>query len=75
MDEEVEVQDSVTLEDLVRRVASKYGRDAYSYLFIRGRVNPLIPILVNGTNTKQPSGLQTTLKEGDIVDILTPLGG
>ena len=74
-EEELHIKDCETLESLVRVVASKYGKDAYSYLFIRGKVNPLISLLVNGINAKQLDGLETTLHEGDIVDIIPPVGG
>jgi MoaD family protein len=77
-EEELEVEDHSTLADVIREVASKYGREAHDYLYHKGeseRVDPSIYFLINGMNAKMLSGLNTRLKDGDVIAIIPPIGG
>jgi len=77
-EEELEIEDGGTLADLIKEVASKYGKEARSYLYHKGekdKVDPSIYFLINGANARMLSGLDTKLKDGDIVAIIPPIGG
>jgi len=74
-EEELVMKDGATLADLIETVASKYGREARNYLYEKGKVDPSIYFLINGKNSHTLSGLDTKLRNGDIVAIIPPIGG
>jgi len=77
-EEELEIKDGGDLADLLEKTASKYGEEARNYLYFEGdkqKVDPSIYFLVNGKNARMLSGLDTKLKDGDIVAIIPPIGG
>ena len=77
-EEEWEIEDSRTLGGLIENVASKYGKEARDYLYHEsksGKIDPSIYFLINGANSRTLSGLDTELKDGDIVAIIPPIGG
>ncbi|MEM2111613.1 MAG: MoaD family protein [Candidatus Bathyarchaeia archaeon] len=76
--EEMEIDDGATLADLIKKIALKYGEEARKYLYYGsngGNVDPSIYFLINGTNARTLSGLNTKLKDGNIVAIVPPIGG
>jgi len=77
-EEELEIEDSATLANLIEEVASKYGKEARNYLYHKGgsgKFDPSIYFLINGANARTFSGANTKLKDGDIVAIIPPIGG
>ena len=75
-EEEIEIQDSGTLNDLIEEVTSKYGEKVRNLLRLYLKeVDPSIYFLINGTNARMLSGVNTKLNEGDIVAIIPPIGG
>lgn len=77
-EEDLAIKDEATLADLVEMVASKYGKEACNYLYQRGKigkVDPSIYFLINGKNSRILSGMDTKLKDGDVVAIIPPIGG
>jgi len=77
-EEEWEIEDSRTLGNLIENVAAKYGEEAHNYLYDEsksGKVDPSIYFLINGADSRTLSGLDTELKDGDIVAIIPPIGG
>ena len=76
--EELEIKERGTLSDLIRKVTLKYGKEARNYLYEKGEkgnVDPSIYFLINGMNARTLAGLNTELKDGDIVAIIPPIGG
>lgn len=76
-EEELELKDGSILVELIERVASKYGEEAFNYLYVRttGRIDPSIQFLINGVSAHGLHDLETKLKGGDVVAIIPPVGG
>jgi len=74
-EEELALKEGARLSDLIEIVASKYGREAQDYLYVKGEVDPSIYFLINGKDSRTLSGLKTKLKNEDIVAIIPPIGG
>ena len=74
--EEVQLQSSITVEELLTGFSKKYGRKFMEYLYNEeGKVHSFLSILVNGKSINVLKGLDTELKEGDTIAILPPVGG
>jgi molybdopterin synthase sulfur carrier subunit len=74
--EQVQLQNSITVEKLLTRLSKKYGKEFREYLYnMEGKVHGYLLILVNGKSTNVLRGLDTKLKEGDTIAILPPVGG
>ncbi len=75
-EEEIEIEDGGTLGDLIEEVTSKYGKKARNLLRLYLKeVDPSIYFLINGANARTLYGVNTKLKDGDIVAIIPPIGG
>lgn len=77
-EEELTIRDGANLADLIEEVASKYGKEAHDYLYQKEeswKVDPSIYFLINGENSRILSGLDTKLKDGDVIAIIPPIGG
>ncbi len=78
--EEFDVSEDMTLADLIRKVATKYGKEAYTYLYQdrkdeKEKIDPGIYFLINGKNARFLVGLNTHLEDGNTVAIIPPIGG
>ena len=74
--DKVQVQNIITVEELLTQLSKKYGKEFREYLYNeKGQVRSHLSILVNGKSTNVLQGLDTELKEGDTVAILPPVGG
>lgn len=73
----VELRDGGSLLELIETVSTKYGTVATMYLYVRdsGRIDPSIKFLINGVAAQHLGGLETPLKDGDVVAIIPPIGG
>ncbi len=73
----VELRDGGSLLELIETVSTKYGTIATMYLYVRdsGRIDPSIKFLINGVAAQRLGGLETPLKDGDVVAIIPPIGG
>ena len=77
-EEVVELRDGALLRDLIEKIALTYGNEARKYLYVdevQGTVDPSVRFLINGRDAKSLKGLDTRLKDGDIVAIIPPIGG
>jgi MoaD family protein len=71
-EEELTIKEDLILADLIEVIASKYDK-ARKYLYQNGEVrktDPSIYFLINGRNSRSLSGLNTKLKENDVVEII-----
>ena len=74
--DKVQVQNIITVEELLTQLSKKYGKEFREYLYNeKGKVHRYLSILVNGKSINILQGLDTELKEGDTVAILPPVGG
>jgi len=75
-EEEVELPSAATLDDLLRHLSQKYGRQFADYVFNDDKgTRSQLQFLVNGRSTTTLQGLKTRLKDGDKVAIIPPVGG
>ena len=74
--DEVQLQDTITVEELLTQLTKKYGKEFREYLYNeKGKVHSHLSILVNGKSINVLQGLDTDLREGYTVAILPPVGG
>jgi sulfur-carrier protein len=67
----------VTVAKVLEVLSEKYGSDFREYVFEAktGNQKGFLQFLVNGTSTATLAGLETELKDGDVLAILPPVGG
>ena len=67
----------VTVDLVLKTLAQKYGKPFIEYVYNgkTGQVKNFLQFLVNGTSTSTLNGLETELKDGDVLAILPPVGG
>jgi len=72
----IEIEDDLRIEELLNTVCKMYGKEFEEILFKeKGHLADAVKVLINGSNIWRSEGLSTTLKEGDIVQLLPPIGG
>ncbi|MFQ6081351.1 MAG: ubiquitin-like small modifier protein 1 [Candidatus Bathyarchaeia archaeon] len=66
-----------TVAGIVEKVVEKYGSKFRDTLFDKetGRIKPFYSILVNGIRLSLREGLDTEVKDGDVIAIFPPVGG
>jgi molybdopterin synthase sulfur carrier subunit len=67
----------VTVDAVLKALAQRYGKSFVDYLYDEktGEVKGFLQFLVNGKSVVALNGLQTELKDGDVLAILPPVGG
>lgn len=76
-EEAVELPESATLNDLLKKLSQKHGSAFSNYIYGKGikRVDPSLQFLINGISASTLQDVGTKLKNGDIVAIIPPVGG
>jgi len=75
-EDEIQLSSIITVKELLTRLSKKYGKQFVDYLYDeRGNMRAYIQILINGRGIKDLQGLETKLKEGDVIAIFPPVGG
>lgn len=64
-----------TAEDFLKRLIEEFGEDMKKILFPNGCLSDLIFILINGRNIEGLEGLDSEIKDGDIVSVLPMTAG
>ena len=66
-----------TVAGIVEKVIEKYGSKFRHTLLDKetGRIKPFYSILVNGIRLSLREGMDTGVKDGDIIAIFPPVGG
>ncbi len=72
---EIEVHGVRTVGELIDYISEKYSPRIKEELLQRGRKEISGMILVNGHNILHLNGLETELKEEDVVHVFPPAGG
>ena len=68
---------TVTVDLVLKFLSKKYGVPFTEYVYDvkTGQPKSFLQFLVNGTSTSSIEGLETKLKQGDVLAILPPVGG
>jgi molybdopterin synthase sulfur carrier subunit len=68
---------TVTVDLVLKTLTEKYGKRFSDYVYIGGTGQPkgFLQFLINGNSATTLKGLQTELKDGDVLAILPPVGG
>ena len=69
--------EKVTVNRVLQTLAKEYGKAFVDYVYDSktGEAKGFLQFLVNGTSTSTLNGLDTELKDGDVLAILPPVGG
>ncbi len=69
--------EKVTVDSVLGRLAQQYGKPFKEYVYDgeTGQPKGFLQFLVNGTSTTAQKGLETELRDGDVLAILPPVGG
>jgi molybdopterin synthase sulfur carrier subunit len=67
----------VTVDLVLKTLSQKYGKPFTDYVYAdkTGQPQGFLQFLVNGNSTSTLKGLETELKDGDVLAILPPVGG
>ncbi len=75
-EDQIELKRPTSVNLLLKQLGKKYGKEYDDYVFDElGDVRGHLQVLVNGQSVTTLRGLRTTLKDGDQVAILPPVGG
>ena len=69
--------EKVTIEVVLETLKQRYGKKFFEYVYDRetGEVKGFLQFLINGRSASTMKGLETELREGDVLAILPPVGG
>ncbi len=69
--------EKVTVDKVLGALSRKYSKPFVDYVYDPENleVKAFLQFLVNGKSTSSLNGLQTDLKDGDVLAILPPVGG
>ncbi|MBC7130215.1 MoaD family protein [Candidatus Bathyarchaeota archaeon] len=67
----------VTINRVLTELAARYGEKFKEYVYDHrtGQVKEFLQFLVNGRSASTLKGLDTPLRDGDILAIIPPVGG
>ena len=67
----------VTVNVVLKTLKEAYGKKFTEYVYDAetGQVRSFLQMLVNGRSASTMNGLQTKVKDGDVLAILPPVGG
>ncbi|MEM2211346.1 MAG: ubiquitin-like small modifier protein 1 [Nitrososphaerales archaeon] len=73
---QLELKDNINVNTLLNILAEKYGEQFTRYIFNeKGELNPFVKIFINGRNIEFLKGLETELKNGDVITLIPPVAG
>jgi molybdopterin synthase sulfur carrier subunit len=69
--------EKITVDLILKTLSQKYGKPFTEYVYNgkTGQPKNFLQFLINGTSTSTLKGLETELKDGDVLAILPPVGG
>lgn len=75
--EEITLPNTATLANLLDKIATMYGKpfNAEVYDPLKKEVKPTFVVMLNGIHMDQLGGINTTLKDGDSVILMTLMTG
>ncbi len=68
---------TVTVDAVLKTLVQRYGERFVEYVYDEktGKVKGFLQFLINGKSAATPNGLETELRDGDVLAILPPVGG
>ena len=74
---EFPTNEKVTVDKVLKTLSQQYGKRFVDYVYDSKthEAKGFLQFLVNGTSASTMNGLQTELKDGDVLAILPPVGG
>ncbi len=73
---ELESKDNITVSDAIKLLNQKYGDKLANYLMEKnGKPKPAFIFMVNGVSINELKGLDTPLRDKDVLAILPPVAG
>jgi MoaD family protein len=75
-EEKIDAKEGSTVEDVLKTLSSKYGKEFDRYIF-SGREHRGLKLLffVDGHNIEGSDGFKTKLKSGSVLAIMPPVAG
>ena len=69
--------EKITVDMVLKKLTEKYGNPFQEYIYDTKTSQPkgFLQFLVNGNSTSTLNGLETQLRDGDVLAILPPVGG
>lgn len=69
--------EKITIGLVLKTLTQRYGKCFVEYVYDRktGAVKGFLQFLINGKSATSLGGLETELKDGDVLAILPPVGG
>jgi len=71
----VKLEEGARIRDLVLRLGGKVERSGRAFLGVHKLVDSALVVLVNGRNIHALDGIDTVLKEGDLVTFMPVIPG
>ena len=67
----------ITVNVVLKTLKGAYGKKFTEYVYDTetGQVKSFLQLLINGRSASTMNGLQTIVKDGDVLAILPPVGG
>ncbi len=71
------VNEKVTVDLILKTLSQKYGKPFTDYVYNdkTGQPKNFLQFLINGNSTSTLNGLETELRDDDVLAILPPVGG
>lgn len=74
--EKVILPEGSSVRDLIELLVKRYGEGFERYIYDgEKRLRGYLSYMVNGVNINSLDGLETRLRDGDILSLLPPVGG
>jgi MoaD family protein len=75
-EEKIDAKEGSTVEDVLKTLSTKYGKEFDRYLF-SGREHEGLRVIffVDGRNIEGADGFKTKLKSGNVLAIMPPIAG
>ncbi len=69
-------EDQITVDLALKTLSKKYGKNFDDYIYNKnGQTKSFLQFLINGNNVSTLERLESTLRDGDVLAILPPIGG
>jgi len=70
-------EEKITVDTVLRSLTQRYGKPFTQYVYDAGtgEVKGFLQFFINGKSASTLNGLQTELRNGDMVAIVPPVGG